>query len=119
MSEPMLPGAKKYVTAWNKKYPNVPPHTSGMLLSDEFMTICKAMEMSGTTTDVYKIRKACNEAITKIPYQAFGEYKGITPGGQAWGYSYTIAEIGSDGQIIKRGAIQFSNKLAAEDEPKM
>ncbi len=83
--QPMLPGMQKYITAFEKKFPGVPPHGTGMLYHDALLTVCQAMEKSGTVTDIYKIRQACNEAISKITVQAYGEYKGITPGGQGWG----------------------------------
>ncbi len=116
---PMPPGMEKYVTAFEKKYPGVPPHGSGMLIFDAFLTACLAMEKSGTITDVYKIRKVCNESIAKIPIQSYGEYKGITPGGQAWGYETMIAEIGKDGKPFKIKGVPITYELGSEGEPKM
>jgi hypothetical protein len=90
-----------------------------MLIFDALLTACRAMEKSGTTTDVYKIRSACNETIAQIPIQAYGEYKGITPGGQAWGYETVIAEIGKDGKPFKISGVLITYELGSEGEPKM
>jgi len=117
--EPMPPGMKKYVTAFEKKFPGVPPHGTGMLYHDALLTVCLAMEKSGTVTDAHKIRQACNETIAKIPVQAYGEYKGITPGGQGWGYETVIAEIGKEGKPQKIGGVPITYELGSEGEQKM
>ncbi len=117
--KPMPPGMEKYVNAFEKKYPGIPPHGSGMLIFDAFLTVCQAMEKSGTISDAQKIRKSCNEAIAKIPIQAYGEYKGITPGGQAWGYETIIAEIGKDGKPVKISGLPITYELGSDGEPKM
>jgi branched-chain amino acid transport system substrate-binding protein len=117
--EPMPVGMKKYVTAFEKKFPGVPPHGTGMLYHDALLTVCLAMEKSGTVTDPYKIRQACNETIAKIPVPAYGGYKGITPGGQGWGYETVIAEIGKDGKPQKIGGVPITYELGSEGEQKM
>ncbi len=117
--KPMPPGMEKYLTAFEKKYPGIPPHGNGMLIFDALLTVIQAMKQAGTVSDVYKIRKDCNTAITKMPIRSYGEYKGITPGGQGWGYETNIAEIGKDGKPLKIKGVPITYEMASEGEPKM
>jgi branched-chain amino acid transport system substrate-binding protein len=114
----MPPGMTKYCQAFEKRFPNTPPHGSGLLIYDKLLTVCRAMEKAEDMTDVFKIRKVCGETIAKIP-AAYGEYKGITPGGQAWGYETVILEIGKDGKPFLVGKVMITEELAREGEPKM
>ena len=118
-SEHMPPGMQKYVAAFEKKYPGIYPHQTGLHAHDMLMTACRAMEEGETAIDAYKIRNAANETIAKIPIKAYGEYKGITPGGQAWGYETVISEIGKDGKTKKISGVTITEEIAREGEPKM
>jgi branched-chain amino acid transport system substrate-binding protein len=115
----MPAGMAKYFDMYKKKYPDQTPAGSGMLIFDAWIALAKAMELAGTTTDVYKIRAALDKAMAKMPIQVNGTYKGLTPGGQPWGNGTVITKIGQDGvpQIIT--SLPITYKDAAAGEPKM
>ena len=57
--------------------------------------------------------------VDETPHKGGWEYKGINPGGQAWGYETVISKIGKDGKTEKITWVTVTEKIASEGEPKM
>ena len=77
--------------------------------------VTKAMEIAGTTTDAYAVRKACNEAVSESDFLL--DIKGWTSGGRAYGEEIYLLEV-KDGEVnfCPESTFIYTKKLAQEGE---
>jgi hypothetical protein len=71
------------------------------------------MEKTGTTTDVYKIRAACSDALRESSRVV--KYKGFTKGGRGYGQPIFVLGI-EKGKVRVVGGSPYPKELAEAGE---
>ncbi len=103
----------QYREKYLKRWPGTYLSATGLYGYNWIYYLAKAMQISGTTTDVNKIREVCSDALRESSRVV--TYKGFTPGGR--GYGLPIYVLGIEKGTVKIiGHSPYPKELAAEGE---
>jgi len=101
-------GAPTYVfNLFKKKYPGVPLHDIIASTWDQSLTLFKAMEVAGTTTDTTAMAKSLDKAVKLLQDKMMTPHDGVLPNGMLTGVIELITEVQSDGSFKKVGELTY------------
>jgi branched-chain amino acid transport system substrate-binding protein len=106
--EDVLAYREKYLKRWPDKYLSA----TGCYGYNYVYYTLKAMQLAGTTTDVYKVRAAASQAIKEDPTLKYG---GFTKGGRAYGMPRFVMAI-DKGKVHVVSSPLYPEDMAAEGE---
>jgi branched-chain amino acid transport system substrate-binding protein len=99
----------RYLKRWPGKY----ICATGPYIYNWVYYTTRAMQIAGTTTDVWKVRAACNQAIAEI--DVVMDFDGCTKGGRMHGQDIYVMGI-KNGKVRVIKAEEYPKELAAEGE---
>jgi branched-chain amino acid transport system substrate-binding protein len=103
--------AKKF----NERFKAV-PETYAAIARDEILWLSRAVEIAGTSTDVFKIREAADRAMAELESQGRligGAHGGFLPNGQAKKYLIS-SNILQDGKLVRLKTITQLKEIGLE-----
>jgi len=103
----------EYRDRYFKRWPGKYICATGPYIYNWVYYISKAMQIAGTTTDVWKVRAACNQAIAQA--KVVMDFKGCTKGGRMYGQDIYAMGI-ENGKVCVIEKVSYSKELAAEGE---
>jgi len=106
-------GYLKYTEKYRKRWPGKYISAVGPYSYNWVYYITKAMQIAGTTTDAWKVRKVCSQAIR----EGWGiiEFKGFTNGGRGYGQPTYVMGISDEKVRVIKGEA-YPKELAAVGE---
>jgi branched-chain amino acid transport system substrate-binding protein len=111
-----VPGIPEDVSAYREKYlkrwPGQYLSATGCYAYNYVYYTLKAMQLAGTTTDVYKVRAMASRAIKEDPTFAYG---GFTKGGRAYGMPCFVMAI-DGGKVHVVSSPLYPEEMAAKGE---
>lgn len=96
-----------------KKVPNHQFAVTGAYGYNFVYYITRAMQLAGTTTDVWKVRKACSQAIAETKVSV--SFEGCSEGGRFYGQMLYVLGIDNGKQHVIDGA-PYTKEQASEGE---
>ena len=103
----------KYRDRYMKRWPGEYISATGPYIYHWVYYITRAMELAGTTTDVYKVRQACNQAAAET--DVVMDFEGYTKGGRAYGQEIYVMGI-ENGKVSVISAERYPKELAGAGE---
>lgn len=103
----------RYREKYLKRWPGAYLSATGLYGYNWLYYLAKAMQISGTTTNVNKIRAACSDALRETSNVV--TYKGFTPGGRGYGLPIFVLGI-EKGKVIIISSSPYPKDLAAAGE---
>ena len=105
----------RYRESYLKRWPGKNISGEGPFAYYWLYYLTKAMEIAGTTTDAYAVKKACNEAVLESDFLL--DIKGFTSGGRAYGQKVYLLEV-KNGKvaICPESTFIYTKELAQEPE---
>jgi ABC-type branched-subunit amino acid transport system substrate-binding protein len=92
------------------------PETYAACVHDEVLWLTRAMEIAGSSTDMFKVRQAADKAITDLESQdrlIGGAHGGFLPNGQAKKYLIS-SNILRDGKLVRLKTITELKEIGLE-----
>jgi len=111
--EGIPPEFLRYREKYLKRWPGAYLSATGLYGYNWIYFLAKSMQIAGTTTDVYKIRAACSDALRETSHVV--SYKGLTPGGRGFGTPIFVLGI-EKGKVKIMGSSPYPKELAAAGE---
>lgn len=103
----------RYREKYMKRWPGAYLSATGLYGYNWLHWLARAMQMAGTTTDVYKIRAVLSNALRETSHVV--RYEGITPGGRGYGLPIFVLGI-EKGKVIIVSGSPYPKELAAKGE---
>jgi branched-chain amino acid transport system substrate-binding protein len=103
----------RYREKYMKRWPGAYLSATGLYGYNLLYYLAKAMQISGTTTDVNKIRAACSDALRETSNVV--TYTGFTPGGRGYGSPIFVLGI-EKGKVRIISSSPYPKDLAAAGE---
>lgn len=103
----------RYREKYMKRWPGAYLSATGLYGYNWIYWLARAMQMAGTTTDIYKIRAVLSDALRETSHVV--SYQGLTPGGRGYGLPIFVLGI-EKGKVIIVGGSPYPKELAAEGE---
>lgn len=103
----------RYREKYMKRWPGAYLSATGLYGYNWIHWLARAMQMAGTTTDIYKVRAVLSDALRETSHVI--SYQGLTPGGRGYGLPIFVLGI-EKGKVIIVGGSPYPKELAAEGE---
>jgi hypothetical protein len=98
-----------------KRWPGTYLSSTGIYGYNWVYYITKAMQLAGTTTDVFKVRTMSDKAIHEGTGQLTMDYRGFTKGGRAYGQPSYVMGI-DNGKVRNLSGVPYPKELAEAGE---
>lgn len=105
----------KYHERYLKRWPGTYLSSTGIYGYNWVYYLTKAMQLAGTTTDVFKIRTMCDKAIREGSGEFTMDYGGFTRGGRAYGQPSFVMGI-DNGKVKAITGVPYPKELAEAGE---
>ncbi len=105
----------KYHERYLKRWPGTYLSSTGIYGYNWVYYITKAIQLAGTTTDVFKVRAMCDKAIHEGTGDLTMDYRGFTKGGRAYGQPSFVMGI-DKGKVKIIAGVPYPKELAEAGE---